>query len=154
MMSPDQVTTFKFKYPCDRLLPIQGVVPEDDLAHPKMRDANGDPCILLIKNGRTTNTTIGRGTGIQSFVRDYLPDGTEQTSMEFAILGYNKFAAFSEVGDSGAIIIDSEGRVVALLTGGSGQAGSTDITYGTPFEWLLERIKAKFPDAYVYPTTD
>ena len=95
----------------------------------------------------------GCGNGIQSFVRDHLQDDTEQTSMEFAILGYNKFAAFSEDGDSGTIIDDDEGRVAALLTGGSGQMGPTDVTYGTPFEWLLERIKAKFPDAYVYPTT-
>ncbi|KAI6032566.1 hypothetical protein F5J12DRAFT_944673 [Pisolithus orientalis] len=134
-----------------RLFPIQGVVPEDELTRPRMLDANGEPCLLLIKNGATTGTTIDRGTGIKSFVRDYSSDGTEQTSMEFAILG-NDGTAFSAGGDSGAIIVDGKGRVAALLIGGSGLTESTDITYGTPFEWLLERIKGKFPNAHLFPT--
>ncbi|KAI5992374.1 hypothetical protein F5J12DRAFT_860015, partial [Pisolithus orientalis] len=153
MMNPDQTAPSMFEYPYDRLFPIQGIVPEDELASPKMCEADGEPCILLIKNGGKTNTTIGRGTGIKSFVRDYSSDGTAQTSMEFAILAYDKSAAFSDRGDSGTIIVDGQGRVAALLIGGSGQAEYTDITYGTPFEWLLERIKAKFPNIHLYPTT-
>lgn len=143
-----------FKYPDDRLFPVRGVVPEHELTHPQVRDADGEPCILLIKNGCKTNTTIGRGTGIKSFVRRYFPDSTEETSMELAIVGYGGPGAFSDRGDSGAIIVDSQGRVAALLTGGSGQTNSTDITYGTPFEWLLTRIKAKFPNAHLYSSTD
>ncbi|KAI6149868.1 hypothetical protein BKA82DRAFT_8377 [Pisolithus tinctorius] len=152
MMNPDQTAPSTFEYPHDRLFPIQGIVPEDELASPKMREADGEPCIPLFKNGGKTNTTIGRGTGIKSFVRDYSLDGTAQTSMEFAILAYDKSAAFSDRGDSGAVIVDGQGRVAALLIGGSGQADYTDITYGTPFEWLLERIKAKFPNIHLYPT--
>ncbi|KIY50257.1 hypothetical protein FISHEDRAFT_64903 [Fistulina hepatica ATCC 64428] len=154
MMYTDLTAPSSFKYPDDRLFPVQGVVPEDELVHPQMRDADGEPCILLIKNGCTTKTTIGRGTGIKSFVRDYFSDGTEATSMELAIVGYdNRSGAFSDRGDSGAIIVDGQGRVAALLTGRSGQTDSADITYGTPFEWLLERIKAKFPNAHLYPST-
>ncbi|KAI6157173.1 hypothetical protein BKA82DRAFT_994414 [Pisolithus tinctorius] len=152
MMDPDPTAPSSFNYPYDRLFPIQGVVPDDELARPRMHDANGEPCLLLIKNGAATGTTIGRGTGIKSFVRDYSLDGTEQTSMEFAILGNDRTAAFSARGDSGAVIVDGKGRVAALLTGGSGLTESTDITYGTPFEWLLERIKAKFPNAHLYPS--
>jgi hypothetical protein len=152
MVYPDP-TVSKFKYPDNRLFSIQGVIPENELARPRMRDAGGEPCILLIQNGGTMNTTIDRGTSIKSFVRDYFPDGTEKKLMEFTILAYDKSAAFSDCGDSGAIIVDSQGRVAALLTGGSGQTKSTDMTYGTPFEWILECIKAKFPNAHLYPTT-
>ncbi|KAM6489864.1 hypothetical protein JOM56_013416, partial [Amanita muscaria] len=50
--------------------------------------------------------------------------------------------AFYTLGDSGSIIADPMGRIVGLLTGGSGQTDSTDVTYATPFYWLLdERIK-------------
>lgn len=152
MMYPDPTAPSTFKYPLHRLLPIQGVIPEDELAHPRMRDKDGEPCILLIKNGCATNTTIGRGTGIRSFVRNYFPDGTPQTSKELAILGYDKFQVFSDRGDSGSVIVDGQGRVAALLTGGAGQTKSTDITYAAPFEWLWERIKAKFPDVHFHPT--
>ena len=37
-----------------------------------------------------------------------------------------------------------------MLTGGSGKAESFDMTYATPFWWLLERIKANgFPNAHL-----
>ena len=45
--------------------------------------------------------------------------------------------------DSGAIILCGEGRIGGLLTGGSGQSrrtDSTDVTYGTPFYWLLRSV--------------
>ena len=124
-----------------------------------MLDLDGKPCVLLIKNGYGTDTTIGRCNSIKSFVRRRFPDGNAQTSMELAILGHSKLKwqaksgrEFSNSGDSGAIIVDGEGRVAALLTGGCGKDDdSTDITYGTPFEWLWDRIKAKFPSAHFYP---
>jgi hypothetical protein len=141
-----------FKYPIDRLLPVQGVITEDELRRPQMQDADGEPCLFVIKRGCTTGTTIGRATGIKSFVREYLPDGTHRTSMEWAILGYDqKSRAFSAPGDSGAIIVDGEGRMGGLLTGGTGKMDDTDITYGTPFYWLLEEcIKTQFPNAHPY----
>lgn len=75
--------------------------------------------------------------------------------MELAIVGYDqRSGAFSERGDSGAIIVDSRGRAAALLIGGSGHhtESRVDITYGTPFAWLLERIKDEFPNIHLYPT--
>jgi len=72
--------------------------------------------------------------------------------MELAIYPYgNKDGAFSASGDSGLIIADGKGRIVGHLTG---QADSTDVTYATPFYWLLdERIKEHLPNAYLYPVT-
>ena len=107
----------------------------------------------LVKNGSSTGVTIGRSTGIMSFVREYFEDGTHETSMELAIYSYgNKDGAFSAWGDSGSIIADGKGRIIGLLTGGSGQTDSTDVTYAMPFYWLFdERIKAHFPNAYLYP---
>ncbi|KAF8992681.1 hypothetical protein BDQ17DRAFT_1253699 [Cyathus striatus] len=147
----------KYKYPQDHLFSIQGVVPEDELTRPKNRDKAGQPYIKLIKNGRRTKTTVGYGNGIKSFVREYLLDGTERTSLEFAIFGREKYSAFSDRGDSGSVIVDSEGRAAALLIGGCSYEETSfpaDITYATPFEWILERIKAKFPDVQLYPTEE
>ena len=142
-----------FKYPYDRLLKLQGITPEDKLHNPDMLDCDGEPCLFVVKNGNATGVTIGRATGIFSYVREYFPNDTRQTSMEMAVLPYDhKSGAFSAPGDSGSIIADGCGRICSLLTGGAGKIDSSDITYSTPFFWLLPRIKANgFPNAHVHP---
>ncbi len=159
-------TSFEFKYPVDCLFTLQDVVEEDELRRPKMLDENGERCLLVIKNGNGTGVTIGRATGPMSFVREYFEDGTHETSMMLAIYSYGnngnkvtfgeKEGAFSGPGDSGSIIVDCKGRVVGLLTGGAGKTGSTDpdVTYATPFYWLLQRIKTHFPNAHFYQAMD
>jgi len=75
-----------------------------------------------------------------------------QTSMEWGIINYNsKSEVFSEPGDSGSIIADIRGRIGGMLTSGSGKkTKSSDMTYATPFWWLLERIRANgFPNAHL-----
>ena len=54
----------------------------------------------------------------------------------------NKEGPFSGPGDSGSIIADGNGRIIGLLTGGAGKTGSTnpDVTYATPFYWLLALV--------------
>ena len=71
--------------------------------------------------------------------------------MEWGIINYGNSEVFSEPGDSGSIIADIHGRVGGMLTGGSGKADSSDMTYATPFWWLIECIKANgFPNAHPY----
>ncbi|KIY47900.1 hypothetical protein FISHEDRAFT_74238 [Fistulina hepatica ATCC 64428] len=146
-----------FEYPLDRLLKLEDYIKEEEMHHPNVLDHNGEECLLVIKSGNTTDVTIGCATGVFSYVREYLNDGTHQTSMEWAILPYDyKSGAFSAPGDSGSIIVDGRGRFGGLLTGGAGntEAGEEelDITYATPFFWLWSRIKANgFPDAHLHP---
>jgi hypothetical protein len=143
-----------FEYPYDRLLPLRGILSEDLMRQPDTVDHDGEPCLHVIKSGLTTGVTIGRATGIFSYVREYFPNQTSQTSMEWAILPYNKDSGmFSAAGDSGSVIVDSCGRYGGLLTGGAGVTVSSDITYATPIWWLLPVIKANgFPDAHLDPT--
>ena len=122
------------------------------MRHPDMWDSDGNPCLLVVKNGNTTGTTIGRANGVFSIVRDYFHDmSINQTSMEWGIINYGgRLELFSEPGDSGSIIADIRGRIGGMLTGGSGKAELSDMTYATPFWWLLERIKANgFPNAHL-----
>ncbi|KAF9233460.1 hypothetical protein BU15DRAFT_80069 [Melanogaster broomeanus] len=95
---------------------------------------------------------LGRANGVFSIVRDYFTDmPVNQTSMEWGIINYgSKSEVFSEPGDSGSIIADIRGRIGGMLTGGSGKAGSSDMTYATPFWWLLQRIRANgFPNVHL-----
>jgi hypothetical protein len=61
--------------------------------------------------------------------------------------GNNSSRPFSRGGDSGSLIVDALGRLVALLTGGT---DSFDITYATLLEWLWGLIKDEFPSADLY----
>ena len=155
-MYPRTDAAWKFEYPDDRLLPLRDVISEDLMRNPDMLDRDGEPCLLVIKNGNTTGVTIGRATGIFSYVRKYFDNKTHQTSMEWAILPYdNKSGVFSAPGDSGSIIVDGRGRIGGLLTGGAGKTESSDITYATPFFWLLPRIKQNgFHNAHLYPVME
>ena len=143
-----------FKYPDDRLLRLRDLISEDLMCNPDMLDHDGESCLLVMKNGNTTGVTIGRATGIFSFVRQYFDNNTHQSSKEWAILPYDyKSGVFSTPGDSGSIIADSRGRIGGLLTAGSGNTESSDITYATPFFWLLPHIKVNgFPNAHLSPS--
>jgi len=140
-----------YRYPQDGLLQAFGVVKDDEIRLPQHLDANGEKVLLVVKNGRTTDTTFGRVNGLESFTRRYEHGTAEQTSIEVSILSYDhQHCPFSRPGDSGAIILDRAGRIVALLTGGSGLLDETDISYGTPYWWLEQQIKKVFPSCHLY----
>ena len=154
-MQPHPQSRSFFKYPVGGRLKVKGVVEEDEIRKPKQLDANGEECLIVIKTGKTTGVTIGRGTGIESFVRTYDVYGIRRTSMEIAIYPYShRDGAFSAPGDSGSIVVDGQGRIVGMLTGGTGATDSFDVTYLTPYFWLDERIKQAFPKSFLYPIVD
>lgn len=152
-MHPHVQYRTSFRYPVGGLLQLRGVVSEDELRRPRMLEKNGEPCLFVIKNGSATGVTIGRATGIESFVREYDTHphnyAIRSTSMELAIYSYSKRdGPFSARGDSGSVIADPNGRVVGILTGGAGITDSTDVTYATPFCWVEKHIKRAFPNSY------
>src|SRR6266478_3813264 len=149
-------TSLQFEYLGDRRLPLVGIITDDLMRNPDMWDSDGEPCLLVVKSGNATDTTIGRANGVFSIVRDYFNDmSVNQTSMEWGIMNYDsKSEVFSEPSDSGSAIADIRGRIGGMLTGGSGKTKSTDITYATPFWWLLERVRANgFPNAHLNVVT-
>ena len=147
--------TWQFKYPQDRLLPLKGIISDDLMRAPDMLDSDGEPCLLVVKRGNTTGTTLGRTNGMFSIVREYFIDmSINQTSMEWGIINYDsKSDVFSEPGNSGSIIADIHGRIGGMVTGGSrtpSRTDTSDIAYATPFWWLLKRIQASgFPNAHL-----
>ncbi|KAG8894298.1 hypothetical protein FRC01_013049 [Tulasnella sp. 417] len=135
-MFPQPEDQAGYEYPDDGLLPVFGVVKDNEIRQPQHRDVHGEKALLVVKNGLATGTTVGRANGLESFTRVYADSdyGIKHTSIEVAILSYDKQRGpFSAPGDSGAIIPDRAGRIVALLTGGGGTTHETDVTYGTPY---------------------
>jgi len=140
-----------YKYPRDGLLQAYGVVKDKEMRSPQHLDANGYKCLHVVKNGLATGTTVGRVNGLDSFTRIYAEYDIEQTSVEVAVLPYNrKRGPFSARGDSGAIVLERSGGIVGMLTSGSGATDETDTTYLTPYWWLEEQIKEVFPGSYLY----
>lgn len=136
MMHPRRVDSRRaFKYPEGRQLRINGIVSKELLANPDLRDGNNQPCLIVLKDGNSTDLTVGRATGMESFVRD---DDTEEESIEIAIYNYDKSGGFSAQGDSGSLIVDGLGRMVGLLHAGTSKGGVewADVTYATPIWWL------------------
>lgn len=135
-----------FRYPLMRQLRINGIVTRELPANPDLYDSEGQPCLTVLKDGCTTDLTVGRYAGLESFLCD--KDGVE--SIELAIYNYDREAgAFSARGDSGSLIFDGLGRMVGLLHSGmsGGSSASAHVTYATPAWWLMGRIKAKYPHA-------
>ncbi|KIM43489.1 hypothetical protein M413DRAFT_25852 [Hebeloma cylindrosporum] len=143
-------TSSDFEYPfIDRLLKLQGILSPEEIRTPNNEDRNGEPVRYVIKHGLATLTTIGRLNGFESHVRRYFAIGSRD-SVEAAIFRYDSglnSSPFSSRGDSGSIIVDGQGKYVALLTGGTGPTSQSDITYGSPMHWLWDVIKAQFPGA-------
>lgn len=141
-LTPDEFTikcyphgeaNWKFQYPEDGLLPLTDTITDHLMRNPDMWGLDGQPCLLVVKNGNATGTTIGRAHGIFSVVREYFIDlSIHQTSMEWGIINYDsKSEVFSEVGDSGSIVVDIHGRIGGMITGGSGKTTSSYMTYAT-----------------------
>ncbi|KAH9948859.1 hypothetical protein B0H21DRAFT_882225 [Amylocystis lapponica] len=152
-MYPDAETRANFRYPPGGLMPLRAIVTYDELRHPTMLDANGETCLIVVKNGATTGLTLGRATGIESFVREYKGAAIHSTSREIAVYPYsNKDGAFSAPGDSGSVVADANHGIVGMLIGGAGgQTGSTDVTYVSAYASLNERIKQAFPHSCLFP---
>ncbi|KAJ8080271.1 hypothetical protein PM082_017101 [Marasmius tenuissimus] len=126
-----------FKYPIkDGLLRLRGTITTNDIhqtgaydwPHYRLRQQYLLLCPSLLRGQRARETK------------------------EWAIVSHEKGpGVFSAKGDSGSVIVDGGGRIGGLLTGGAGSNASTDITYATPIDFLLERIKQRFPKAHLYP---
>jgi len=152
-MYPHAETRAKFEYPPDGLMHFQDFVKADELRNPTTVDENGEECLIVVKNGTNTGVTLGRATGIVSFLRDYNEYGAIcSTSVEIPVYAYShKDGAFSNCGDSGSVICDGKSRIFGMLTGCTGQNDITDVTYVTPYYFMNDRIKKAFPNSYFYP---
>jgi hypothetical protein len=123
-----------FKFPPNCQLRITGWVTRERLAKPDCFDSNSEPCLIVMKDGNTTDLTVGRYAGLEA----YLCDELGQESRELAIYNYNMQSGdFSAKGDSGSLIFDGEGNMV---------------TYATPAYWVVEKIKAKYPHTDFFRT--
>lgn len=155
IMFPHPEDQADYEYPKGGLLQAFGVIQPDEIRNPKQLDANGEECLLVVKHGLTTGTTIGRVTGMESFTRNFNEYGIKDTLMEIAVLPYgNANGPFSAPGDSGSIVLDRKGRILGMLNGSAGSTDKTDITYLTPYSCIDKDIKKYFPKSFLYEVVE
>lgn len=149
-MYPNAKNSHNFDFPGDRLLRLWGTIGLEEMRKPTMYDQNGERCILVLKNARTTGLTVGRANNIASYTRKYFGNNTF-IAKEWSILPFDKDSGtFSDKGDSGAVVVDGAGRIGSILTGGGGATESSDVAYVTPISIVLKIIQSYKPLAKVY----
>jgi hypothetical protein len=154
-LDPTNPTSFKF--PVDCIVELQGQVPKSELIKPSMLDSAGESCLIVFKNGFTTDTTIGEANNISSYTRTYFTSefkGEFKESREWPVIPTEKhLGAFSAKGDSGSCVVDAFNRIGGILTGGSGATDSSDVTYVTPISFIMEFLHGtkRFQHAHLNP---
>jgi hypothetical protein len=93
----------------------------------------------VFKHGCTSGWTAGFLNEIRS---DCCSKSGSQT-MEYCVVNIPGLNYFPYQGDSGACVIDIEGRIVGMLHSGNGEniPFGAEITYLTPMEWIIQDIK-------------
>lgn len=144
------------KFPEGRKLRIEGCATKEDLANPAEVDSEGQRYLIVGKDGNTTDLTVGRYAGLESFTRNEV--GIESVELGIYNSGVKSPEAFSAKGDSGSLVwhtTDGTARIVGQLHSGSNKGGSTSnhVSYCTPGWYLLDQIRKKFKYADFYRTT-
>lgn len=142
-----------FKFPTQRKLRIVACATEDDLAHPTEFDADGQPCLIVGKDGNTTGLTVGRYAGMVSFLENEV--GVVSRELGIYNTGLKAVEPFSKKGDSGSIVWhmrDGKAHMVGQLHSGrnKGVRAGNYLTYATPAWYLLEQVKSKYEYADFY----
>jgi len=85
-----------FKFPLNRQLKDQWLCHARAPGCSRLYDINGEPCLIVMKDGNTTDLTVGQYADLEAYVCDDL--GVE--SIELAIYNYDKQSGpFSAKGD-------------------------------------------------------
>lgn len=134
-----------FPHPQHGVAGGHGILTAIGVNKPNDENADGKPVRCGIKHGSASNATAGTLSKYMSRVRKYDCSG-HTDSIEMAVLppDENDSVPFPWGGGSGSLVADPLGHFFALLTYGS---SSSDITFGTPLEWIWTLIKDKYPGA-------
>lgn len=154
MYGPHPANLSSFKYPGDRLLRFSGTASDQEMFSPDQttKDNDNDPDIMVLKNGNTSNLTVGRLNTIRAFLREYCEGKPGKMSKEVGVFPRNSESGpFSERGDSGSVVIDGTGRVCGIITGGDGATDASDCTFVTSINFLVKRLAAFGIDANIFP---
>lgn len=140
-----------FRYPKERKLRIFGCATREDLATPVEFDNEGQRCLMVGKDGNTTDLTVGHFSGPESFTRNAV--GVKSRELAIYNSGNKTVEVFSAKGDSGSLVWhmkDDMARIVGQIhSGGNKLAARPIITLPTALpdgtSWLRSRGSSGTP---------
>ncbi|KAJ3486163.1 hypothetical protein NLI96_g4440 [Meripilus lineatus] len=119
----------------DRLLELKNYIPKAEI----------NTSLMVLKRGFGTNLTVGQigPMDMPSYYVEYNPERSICLK-GWPITPLPEQKPFSNVGDSGSVIVDSDGRLCGILLGGltRGEGSPQFITYTIPICHLIERMKS------------
>ncbi|KAK0192612.1 hypothetical protein F5146DRAFT_1040678 [Armillaria mellea] len=147
-------TTFKF--PDERKLRIEGCATKEDLAHPAEFNSEGQRCLMVGKDGNTTDLTVGRYAGLVSFTQNQV--GIESVELGIYNSGDKTAQVFSAKGDSGSLVwhmMNGKARIVANSTLDTTRAARPAMMLRTAplagISWVRSRRGSSTPTSTVPP---
>ena len=113
----------------------------EDLANPAEFDSEGQPCLIVGKDGNTTDLTVGRYAGLVSYTLNEV--GIESVELGTYNSGAKYAEPFSAKGHSGSLFWqhrNDKAFIVGQVHSASNKCGSTSnhVTYCTPGWYLLD----------------
>ena len=136
----------------------KGCATKEELANLTEFDSlnEGRRCLIVGKDGNTTDLTVGRYTGLMSFSRHNV--GIESDELGIYNSGVKSVEAFSAKGDSGSLVwhmTNGKACIIGQLHSGGSEDGSTSVhvAYCTPGWYLLDQIRKRFKYADFYRIT-
>ena len=124
-----------------KIFEVDGIEPDFVGEGYTLQGARNEPelDIPVIKVGRTTDITHGKISAFEMEV--YLHGTNNQRGLmyegQIEIEGTEEITAFCEPGDSGSLILDSEGFAIGLLFARSEYG---NLTYANPINWVLTEL--------------
>lgn len=141
---PETTKSRGLKYPRDDLLRIQGHVPPERLANPEFQDERGTAAFTVAKHGPSSDLTFGRYSALEAYVCDESGCG----SWELAIFNHSRqMGSFAAKGDSGSLVFNAQGEMVAVLHSGMPRGPFSHVTFATLAHFVIEQIKQRYPKA-------
>ncbi|KAF8885889.1 hypothetical protein CPB84DRAFT_1850262 [Gymnopilus junonius] len=120
-----------FAYPGNRLFGLTGTIPKEEIREPQMLDASGDPCLMVLKRGKSTDVTVGKANTYASYTRKY-PSVSERDNV---------------VSKQWLVIpLEEDSALFALKAA----TNICDVAYVTPIDFIMDVIRRFKPLANAY----
>ncbi|KAG5640814.1 hypothetical protein DXG03_006946 [Asterophora parasitica] len=140
---PNVADASAFKYPSNHLFKVDGWLTAAQLANPHFLDERGNPGYVAAKFGQKTDLTFAQYSELEAYTCNDL-EGSSWECAFFNLAGHQNFSA---KGDSGAAIVNAEGKLIAFLHSGMPWGLSSHVTFGTPAHFVIDQIKTRYPNA-------
>ena len=136
-LDPNIQNPYKLVYPASCQWEIENIrIPLDEMRYPKKFDQNNSPALSVLKRGRSAAALLTRLNLTSVPTYPTTAPSYPRNGPSLALTSPSLPSRLEEI--PAPLVVDAEGRMGGMLTGGSGFSAKTDVTYATPMVALLQ----------------